>query len=565
MFSLFRRADGLLHKPDEIILASTVYLFPSASSTPPPSPSTQTMITDSQRPLLLPQNRRIRHLQAIYLRNLSLTLPQDPIPSHTQSNTSHSSTSLAVCLSPHSCNNPQLPFSESSHCSSLSKLWRQSASWLGVLASSNEREPEQMIDSNAANLFISLHCASQIEPIYISEIVKNSRNPTFRAFDISIFGPTTTRLNIVVVKVWTNKGQDFELYMEKEVNLSSLNFIGRLHYHQYPPNCILFQLIDGIYSTDVSTEYPKPKTGTTFPTSSYSALMRLSNLDQSMHDTLATLEILAPQVNDLLERKHVGGLTQTKEEVILANHYLTLVKKLLKTSIRRRNDLEASLEARRKAIQTGLEVQTKAMKDVENAQAKLVKCRMLLTTTVFELSGQRRRICEDLQLIYPIDPINDHPFRFTICGLELPNSCFDDVNEDTVSAALGYVAQIVHMLQYYLSVPLPYPISPYNPKPTIRDLISILQDKQRTFPLYLKGTVRFRFEYGLFLLNKDIEWLAKSQGLKIFDLRTTLSNLKHLLYICSAGNTDLPARKSGGVRGLLSRSSIETEPTCGSQ
>lgn len=36
------------------------------------------------------------------------------------------------------------------------------------------------------------------------------------------------------------------------------------------------------------------------------------------------------------------------------------------------------------------------------------------------------------------------------------------------------------------------------------------------------------------------------------DIRHTLPNIKYLLYICSAGNSELPARKAGGVRGLLS-------------
>jgi len=79
-----------------------------------------------------------------------------------------------------------------------------------------------------------------------------------------------------------------------------------------------------------------------------------------------------------------------------------------------------------------------------------------------------------------------------------------------------------------------------------------LPDNQRIFPLYTKGTIRFRFDYAVFLLNKDIECLAESQGLKVMDIRHTLPNLKYLLYVCSAGNSELPARKAGGVRGLFS-------------
>jgi hypothetical protein len=49
------------------------------------------------------------------------------------------------------------------------------------------------------------------------------------------------------------------------------------------------------------------------------------------------------------------------------------------------------------------------------------------------------------------------------------------------------------------------------------------------FPLYAKGSDRYRFEYAVFLLNKNIEQLMNSQGLNIMDLRHTLPNLKYLI------------------------------------
>jgi hypothetical protein len=73
----------------------------------------------------------------------------------------------------------------------------------------------------------------------------------------------------------------------------------------------------------------------------------------------------------------------------------------------------------------------------------------------------------------------------------------------------------------------------------------------------MKGTVRFRFDYGVFLLNKNIERLAESQGLKVMDIRQTLPNLKYVLYVCSAGSSELPARKAGGIRGLITGREVE--------
>lgn len=55
----------------------------------------------------------------------------------------------------------------------------------------------------------------------------------------------------------------------------------------------------------------------------------------------------------------------------------------------------------------------------------------------------------------------------------------------------------------------------------------------------------------MFLLNKDIEFLLNKQGLRVLDIRHTLPNLKYLLYVLTAGTSDIPARKAGGIRGLL--------------
>lgn len=421
-----------------------------------------------------------------------------------------------------------------------------------------------MIESRMADTFFSLHVRGQDdEPVYISEVVEKAMNPTFRFFDLSTAGPGVTRQDTVVIKVWVKRKEEFVILLEEEINLESLQFIERLEGHPFPPNCVLFHLTDGIYTIDVSSKPPKPKDGPSLPTSSYRALMRLSNLDESIQDALATREELAAQINAILKEQPVDDSPQAQEDVALATRYVASERKLLKASIRRRAELKASIEARSKAIKSGNEVQAKVLEDINNAQEKLARCRTLVTNSISEIHQQRRRICEELLAIFPIEPTS-HPLLFTICGLPLPNSSFEDADEDIVSAALGYVARLVDMLQYYLAVPLSYPISPYGSRSIIQDLVSILQDNQRTFPLYMKSTVRFRFDYGVFLLNKNIECLAESQGLKVMDIRQTLPNLKYLLYVCSAGSSELPARKVGGIRGLLTGRGMEITSRRGS-
>lgn len=499
------------------------------------------MSAEPPRPLLLPRNRKLRHLQGIYLRNLTFSRPRG-----------RTIDDAALNKSPQkieALREPQLHHARSSSDLQAQGLQRTNTSWGPESPDSRQKKLENVIDRRMADSFFTLHCEGQEDPIYISEVVEKAMNPTFRFFDLSGIGPATTRLNRLTIKIWV-KRQDFSLLITEEVNLQSLQFIGTLENQPFPPNCILFHLIDGIYSIDLASKPPKPKPAPTLPTSSYSALMRLSNLDESIQDALATREELASQINSILQSLPVDETSQAQEHAILAERYVTASRKLLKQSLRRRTELKTSIAARRAAIKSGREVQERAQEDVNAAQEKLQTCRSLLQSTTSAIHGQRRRICEELLKIFRIEA-TDHPLLFTICGLPLPNSSYEDADEDIVSAALGYVAEVVDMLQYYLSIPLPYPISPFGSRTIIHDPISLLADNQRTFPLYMKGTVRFRFDYGVFLLNKNIECLAESQGLKVIDIRQTLPNLKYLLYVCGEGKGELPARKAGGIRGLL--------------
>lgn len=426
---------------------------------------------------------------------------------------------------------------------------RTSTHWSGASPGVRQKKLEDVIDGRMADTFFTLHSVGQEEPIYISEVVEKAMNPTFRQFDLSGFGPATTRLDTVKIIIWV-KRQDFVPLVEQEVNLQSLQFLGTLQNHPFPPNCILFHLADGIYTVDLTSKPPKPKPAPSLPTSSYGSLMRLANLDESIQDALATRDELASQINTILQSQAVDAAPQAQEEVVLAARYVALEKKHLKAAIRRRADLKASIASRRNDILNGKEAQSRAEEDIQNAQHKLSSSRSLHDTTKAETHQQRRRICEELLATFPIESTK-HALMFKICGLTLPNSTYEHSDEDVISAALGHVAQLTNALQYYLGVSLPYPITPYGSRSLIHDPISILADGQRIFPLFSKGTIAFRFDYGVFLLNKNIECLAESQGLKIVDIRQTLPNLKYLLYVCSAGSEELPARKAGGVRGLL--------------
>lgn len=349
--------------------------------------------------------------------------------------------------------------------------------------------------------------------------------------------------------------------IEEKVDLRFLNFLGNLQNVQFPPNSLVFHLSDGAYSLELSSKYPPPKQTNPLPTTSHNALMKLATLDNSIQDALATREIIAQQINDILAQTPTDQGPQAEDKLQLTNRYLVQQRRALHAAQRRKAELRESIASRRAAIQSGRSMQERAAQDVENAADKLTSSKELLAVTTESIRGQRRRICEDLTRIYRINPVPaGAPLAFQICGVALPNTGSYDgsltrgpATEDAVSAALGHVARLTDALQYYLGVPLPYPVTPFASRSSIRDDISVLADPNREFPLYLPrggSSAQFRFDYGWFLLNKDIEALCAAQGLKVVDIRHTLPNLKYLLYVCSSGTDELPERKRGGVRGL---------------
>lgn len=114
-------------------------------------------------------------------------------------------------------------------------------------------------------------------------------------------------------------------------------------------------------------------------------------------------------------------------------------------------------------------------------------------------------------------PIEIQGKLYSIAGLPLPNSDFTGCDEEKVANALSHVCTILLFLSDLFQVrttisaasltprqvPLRYPIILLGSRSSIRDDLS--NQASNKFPLYSRGVDRTRFEYGVFLLNKDLE------------------------------------------------------------
>lgn len=448
--------------------------------------------------------------------------------------------------------------------------------WTNASPLTRQKKLEDITAGRMADTFFTLHVDDQLDPVYVSEVAEKAMNPNFKFFDLAPCGPGVTRLDKVTVRVWAKNEtmQGWQYLLDYTVQFRSLQFIGKTlegFMHQFPPNCILFHMMDGIYTsfTDVPIQQrtrpellapPKESAdGRVLPSSSYDALMRLSTLDDCIQDALTTRDRIADEIESILAANKediftVESVAESEESSRTVQAAVAVEKRRVTAARRRRDELQASIQDRRDKMRIGREQQAKAESEMAEDQSKGNETKALLEKTGEDITGQRRRVCEDVLRIFPIEPVPGKPLTFTIRGLLLPNSVFEDVQEDVTSAALGHVAQVVSLLSPYLSVVLPYPMSLQGSTSTIDDPLALSQNQQphqRTYPLYMKNVVRYRFEYGVFLLNKNIEILSNSLGLRPVDMRHTLPNLKYLLYVATAGKGELPARKAGGIKGLL--------------
>lgn len=439
-------------------------------------------------------------------------------------------------------------------------------------ASSNPRTRQSKLEAVEANRLVtswfSIHHEETENPIYISEVMEKSMNPSFSFFDLDTSVASIVRSDTFTLRVWTKSdfANEYQILVELNVNMRSLQFIGRSlenFHHPLPENCIVFHLSDGIYTsfTDMPAEVRQQPPLTLamqsmIPTqaASFDALIKLANLDDVIQDALRTQAKLEADINRLLlhmpkAEEALSLLSSEREQSRNIKRSRESEHKSLESAAKVRSELQASLQSRRRVVESLPDRQSRADEDCRRLGNAISRSQKDLDNLAESSTAQIRRICTSLLTIYPIEPIKNKTLQFTIRNIHLPNSSFSDTNSDEIAAALGYTAQLVHRLSLYLSIPLPYLVELNESNSSIRDDISA-GIAQRQFPLHPYGPV-YKFEYGVFLLNKNIEVLMNRSGLRVMDIRHTLPNLKYLMFVLTAGSGDLPSRKVGGIRGLL--------------
>ncbi|KAG8905843.1 hypothetical protein FRB99_008145 [Tulasnella sp. 403] len=270
---------------------------------------------------------------------------------------------------------------------------------------------------------------------------------------------------------------------------------------------------------------------------------------------------------ETLRQEHgiVTGRCDTARLQILQRRGELMQRRAMLGQARQMLETNASLIAERESL---LQHDEERLRDVMSQQKAL-----------------RAALVQTIDSIYPIESLSSQDLLFTILDvpLPLPNGPTDPapplsmpsqplINENTTATALGYAAHVVDLVANYLGRLLPYPITYAGSRSSIKDPISAMQGP-RMFPLFPTGVEKYRFEYAVFLLNKDIEILMSERDLRALDMRHTLPNLKNLLLTLSNGYSEESKqthRTASGSRStedtgrLLSLDSPSADPTSAS-
>ncbi|EIN13207.1 hypothetical protein PUNSTDRAFT_139842 [Punctularia strigosozonata HHB-11173 SS5] len=311
----------------------------------------------------------------------------------------------------------------------------------------------------------------------------------------------------------------------------------------------------------------------TAKTASYHDLVKLVTLHAAVADTRRLLAEVAAEVEKALDD---DGFAPIKREVSEREFRVKILKENRESVEDASKDLRSRIETRREELRqrrSTLELARKAHEEdlcaSRTLDEQIAEDRDELASLRTRLPPVRAHLIATLAGIFPIELASPADLLFTIVGVPLPIPLGSNdpapplslpklgVTEDGVASALGFAAQAVQMLAAYAGVRLVYPVTCVGSRSLVKDEISAMVGP-RMFPLYSKGVDAYRFEYAVFLLNKDIEILTAERDLRALDMRHTLPNLKNLFLTLTDGESARVVRRLSLNESTTSLDELET-------
>uniref|UniRef100_A0A8D0FKY2 UV radiation resistance associated n=1 Tax=Strix occidentalis caurina TaxID=311401 RepID=A0A8D0FKY2_STROC len=348
--------------------------------------------------------------------------------------------------------------------------------------------------------------------------IYKGKNPTWRSLDFGIMPDRLdTSVSCFVVRIWGGKKEHFQLLIEWKVNLDGLKYLGQ-QIHARNPNEIIFGLNDGYYGASFEQ---KDHSGTLKNSllqvdqncvrNSYDvfSLLRLHRAQCAIKQTQVTVQKIGREIEEKLRCTSTSNELKKESEclqlkILVLRNELERQKKALGQEVALLHKEKSTLHDRGNAFETEYQKLQEHNESLHELRKECTAKRELFLKTNAQQTIRCKQLLSELSYIYPID-LNDQKDYF-VCGVKLPNSeDFQAKDDGSIAVALGYTAHLVSMISYFLQVPLRYPIIHKGSRSTIKDNINDkLTEKEREFPLYPKGGEKLQFEYGVYLLNKNI-------------------------------------------------------------
>ncbi|KAE9409382.1 hypothetical protein BT96DRAFT_1090882 [Gymnopus androsaceus JB14] len=239
----------------------------------------------------------------------------------------------------------------------------------------------------------------------------------------------------------------------------------------------------------------------------------LEDIVRGLDHLIADDQVL-PLKREISEREcRIAGLRADCANVSTKSQELRDEIRVRRERLRERQDLLAQVEQQ---DEDDLEIR-------EEIEEDLIDERIFVPT--------RTTLISILSYLFPIEIRSPPDLLFTILDIPLPIPL--TANDPAPPLTLPAHNDCSFLLHIY-GHGLVYPITYIGSRSLIRDGISAMVGP-RMFPLFSKGVDTYRFEYGVFLLNKNIEILMVEHDLRAIDIRHTLPNLKNLLLTLTDG------------------------------
>ncbi|KND00727.1 uncharacterized protein SPPG_03843 [Spizellomyces punctatus DAOM BR117] len=400
----------------------------------------------------------------------------------------------------------------------------------------------------------------QDEPFYTSEVVRGSLNPMWRSLDTAsyaLWAPLNE--SSFILKIYTRcLGEScYRLSIERVINLRQLRYLGEELADEscsFLSTTIIIALDDGYYQFDPSMdvdandeeEVPciKVPPHKVRPSYRYETILRIVAAQKEIWE-------LRRSVCTIIDAGE-GILSQQQDSRNLLHDYKTTKARLafIEDNIMQRT--EDVKKARHHLKETGDLLQSgrqhlREAWDTKDSDERILRGDAaglaVRRDEIYRIRRKVRRRQKDLIVdaanIFPIarDTALNSAF-YTIRGIPLPHSEYTGHDDEKIAAALGFVCHLLYMIAYYLDVPLRYPMKLMSSRSSITDIVSEHYTGSKEFPLYSRGADRMRFDYGVFLMNKNIEQLMGHLQLTVTNLRHTLPNLKAIIDAVSGWNDD---------------------------